>query len=137
VDIATNKIIGKHDGVTFFTYGQNKGLSLSGQTKKYFVCNKDIKKNILFVCDESHKDKYLSSTNCKAIQFNWINGIPKNKKITLRFRHRQKLINGEFKVVKNVVEISYKPTLSVTPGQFVVLYQKNICLGGGIVESIK
>jgi tRNA-specific 2-thiouridylase len=110
---------------------------LSGQTKKYFVCNKDIKKNILFVCDESHKQKYLTSINCKVIQFNWINGIPKNKKINLRFRHRQKLIKGMFKIVKNAVVLSYQPTLSVTPGQFVVLYQKSICLGGGIVQSIK
>jgi tRNA-specific 2-thiouridylase len=70
IDIVTKKVIGSHDGVSFFTYGQNKGLGLSGQTKKYFVCEKNIKKNILFVCDSSHKKKYLSSTKCEVSQFN-------------------------------------------------------------------
>jgi tRNA-specific 2-thiouridylase len=54
----------------FFTYGQNKGLSLSGQAKRYFVCKKDVKKNILYVCDEAHKDKYLTSSNCTVTNFN-------------------------------------------------------------------
>jgi tRNA-specific 2-thiouridylase len=54
----------------FFTNGQNKGLSLSGQKTKYFVCGKDVKKNILFVCDEQHKNKYLLSSKCELSKFN-------------------------------------------------------------------
>jgi tRNA U34 2-thiouridine synthase MnmA/TrmU len=70
IDILNNKVVGQHDGVMFFTYGQNKGLGLSGQTKKYFVCQKDVKHNILFVCDEQHKEKYLSSQKCELVEFN-------------------------------------------------------------------
>jgi tRNA-specific 2-thiouridylase len=94
-----------------------------------------VKKNILFVCDEQHKNKYLLSSKCELSKFNWISGIPKSKSIKIRFRHRQNLINGSFQIKSNKVFISYSPTLSVTPGQFAVFYQKNICLGGGIVNK--
>jgi tRNA-specific 2-thiouridylase len=54
----------------------------------------------------------------------------------VRFRHRQKLIDGVFTIIKDKVTLSYKPTLSITPGQFAVIYQNDVCLGGGIVNSI-
>jgi tRNA-specific 2-thiouridylase len=136
VDISSNKIIGKHDGVIFYTNGQNKNLNLSGFPSKYFVCGKDLKKNILFVCNAYFKNKYLMSTKCQLIKFNWISPKPTNKKIKIRFRHRQKLINGTFNKTKNGVLLSYTQTLSITPGQFAVLYDKKICLGGGIVDRI-
>jgi tRNA-specific 2-thiouridylase len=70
IDIVTKQKVGTHNGVMFFTYGQNKGLSLSGQSKRYFVCKKDVKKNILYVCDESNKNKYLTSSTCAVTNFN-------------------------------------------------------------------
>jgi tRNA-specific 2-thiouridylase len=66
----SNKKVGVHDGVAFYTYGQNKGLGLSGQSQKYFVCNKDMKHNILYVCDSQSKNKYLTSHQCELINFN-------------------------------------------------------------------
>jgi tRNA-specific 2-thiouridylase len=54
----------------FYTYGQNKGLGLSGQIQKYFVCGKNIKKNILYVCNASVKREYLASNKCEVIEFN-------------------------------------------------------------------
>lgn len=136
INIETNQKIGIHDGVAFYTYGQNKGLGLSGQTQKYFVCAKDIKQNILYVCDTKHINKHLISTKCELTNFNWINNIPKIEKVQIRFRHRQKLINGSFVIRKNKIILAYHPTLSVTLGQFAVLYQENICLGGGIVNHV-
>jgi tRNA-specific 2-thiouridylase len=47
------------------------------------------------------------------------------------------LINGSFEIKNKLVYLKYNPTLSVTPGQFAVLYQNKICLGGGIVKNIK
>jgi tRNA-specific 2-thiouridylase len=68
---------------------------------------------------------------------NWINKqIPKNNNVYLRFRHRQELIKGSFKIENRKVILNYGKTLSVTPGQYAVLYQKNICLGGGEIEKI-
>jgi tRNA-specific 2-thiouridylase len=54
----------------FFTIGQNKGIGLGGQHEKYFVCKKNIKKNILYVCNEKNKEKYLSSTKCIVKKIN-------------------------------------------------------------------
>jgi tRNA-specific 2-thiouridylase len=56
--------------------------------------------------------------------------------IDVRFRHRQKLISGKYNIVSKQVHLSYKPTLSVTPGQFAVLYKNNVCLGGGIITKV-
>jgi tRNA-specific 2-thiouridylase len=90
------------------------------------------------VCASNFVDKYLSSTQCLLRDFNWINGeIPLNKKVDIRFRHRQELIRGEFSIDKktNKFLLKYIKTNGVTPGQFAVLYQKDICLGGGIVVN--
>ncbi|MDE6477372.1 MAG: hypothetical protein K2L48_04270 [Mycoplasmoidaceae bacterium] len=70
VDIVTKEVVGQHDGMTFYTIGQNKNLGLGGQQNKYFVCAKDFKKNILYVTDSANKDKYLSSTKCELEKFN-------------------------------------------------------------------
>jgi tRNA-specific 2-thiouridylase len=78
----------------------------------------------------------LTSNSCELIDFNWINGIPKSNKVKVRFRHRQKLISASFEIKEGQTILSYDSTLAVTPGQFAVLYQKNICLGGGIVNKL-
>lgn len=135
VDILTKKKVGTHQGIMFYTYGQNKTLGLSGCENKYFVCGKDIQKNILYVVDSIHKEEYLSSTKCEVEQFNWINDPNEwiGKTVQVRFRHRMPLINAEFKIVGDKVLLHHDKTLSVTPGQFAVLYYKEFCLGGGIV----
>jgi tRNA-specific 2-thiouridylase len=56
--------------------------------------------------------------------------------VQIRFRHRQNLINGSFEIKGKKIILDYDSTLSVTPGQFAVFYQKDICLGGGIVNKL-
>lgn len=137
IDIDTNKIVGNHDGISFYTIGQNKGLNLSGQTQKYFVCKKDVRTNTIYVCNQLNKNKHLISNTCLLTKFNWINkDIKKQMVVDVRFRHRQKLIKGKYLIKNNQVFLIYKPTLSVTPGQFAVLYNKNVCMGGGIITKV-
>ncbi|MDR3249475.1 MAG: tRNA 2-thiouridine(34) synthase MnmA [Mycoplasmataceae bacterium] len=136
IDIVPTKPIGKHDGIMYYTIGQNKNLNLGGNNTKYYVCKKDVKKNILYVVNEKNKSKYLVSTKCELEEFNWINNaIPENKNILIRFRHRQKLIKGKFEIKNKKIFLFYTPTLSVANGQFGVLYQNNVCLGGGIIKT--
>lgn len=140
VDIDTNEIIGKHDGVVFYTIGQNSKLNLSGMKTKYFVCKKDVDNNILYVCSEKQKTKYLLSKVAIINQFNWINPkyIPKNnKRVLVRFRHRQKLIKCHFIINKDKsLKLIYKKgQLAVAEGQYAVLYHKKICLGGGVIDK--
>jgi tRNA-specific 2-thiouridylase len=70
VDIVTKKIIGNHDGIMYYTIGQNKNLNLGGNEAKHYVCKRDIKNNILYVVNEKNKDKYLCSTSCTLTDFN-------------------------------------------------------------------
>jgi tRNA-specific 2-thiouridylase len=70
IDIVTKRIVGKHEGIMYYTIGQNKNLNLGGNETKYYVCKKNIKQNILYVVDEKHKNKYLSSIKCIVKQFN-------------------------------------------------------------------
>mgnify|MGYP004447232267 FL=1 len=138
IDIETNKIVGKHEGIMFYTIGQNRSLGLGGQNTKYFVCKKDNKKNIIYVCGQKHKDKYLSSTKAELVKFNWINDPKqwKNKKVKIRFRHTGQLVDGKFEIKNDKVIIKYKKYLSVACGQFAVLYYGKYCLGGGIINKV-
>lgn len=138
IDIETKEVIAKHDGVMFYTIGQNNNLKLSGMKYKYFVCDKDINKNILYVVREENKQKYLSSKSCIINNFNWIRKPCGDKQIFVRFRHRQQLIMCLKVEQHNDGIIIYYPsdTLSVTPGQYAVLYQDGYCLGGGQIDLV-
>ncbi|MBR4486463.1 hypothetical protein IKS57_03800 [bacterium] len=59
IDVKTNKIIGTHQGIAFYTIGQRSGLNLGGFHTKYFVCKKDIEKNILYVASVEDEEEYL------------------------------------------------------------------------------
>jgi tRNA-specific 2-thiouridylase len=63
-------VLGKHEGVMYYTIGQNKNLGLGGQKQKYYVCKKDVKNNYIYVCDEKNKESFLSSCNCVVKNFN-------------------------------------------------------------------
>lgn len=139
-----NKVIGKHDGLFFYTIGQRHGLNIGGLQEKIFVVGKNIKKNILYVTSESQKNKYLSTNYVYLDKFNWI--LPWEDKINfkqvyyIRFRHRQKLISCYFKKKSNKkVELFYPETsLAVTPGQYAAIYTTNdICIGGGKIMKCK
>jgi tRNA U34 2-thiouridine synthase MnmA/TrmU len=85
------------------------------------------------VCRESCRKQYLTSHQCTLTKFNWISGISIHQNVQVRFRHRQKLIKATYKIINQHVILTYTPTLAIAPGQFAVLYYKNICLGGGVV----
>lgn len=139
IDIKTKKIIGKHIGTMYYTLGQNKDLHLSGQTSKYFVCGKDAKKKIIYVCSQEWKQKYLTSSQCELSNFNLINpnSLKSMSNLKVRFRHLQKLIKVKsFKKLNNKWILSYDKSLAVTPGQYAVLYKNKICLGCGEIKKI-
>lgn len=137
IDITTNQIVGKHIGVMFYTIGQNNNLSISGAKFKYFVCKKDQTNNILYVCREAFKDQYLKSTSCICSNINWINEPKQFNNLQVRFRHRQKLIDCSIIYDNKNLRIFYpNGCLSVTPGQYAVIYDGNECLGGAIIDEV-
>ncbi len=143
-DIITNygKVIGKHNGVFYYTLGQRKGLGIGGIKEVYnipwYVIEKNVEKNILIVAQGSC-NKYLMSVGLIAKNINWVN----NNQLSFPFlcmakiRYRQKDINC---CVENIDDINVKilfdsPVKAVAPGQSVVFYLSEICIGGGIIES--
>ncbi|QMT98629.1 tRNA 2-thiouridine(34) synthase MnmA [Mycoplasma tullyi] len=136
-----NKKIGEHDGLYFYTIGQSKRLHVGGTKEKIFVCNKNYDNNILYVCYESTKDSYLSSLSCELDNFNWLMNDKHsllNKKVWIRFRHRQKL--QECEIVSyhdNKVIVKYTKQIGVTPGQYGVIYDQDLwVVGGGKITKI-
>lgn len=142
VDIATNRVLGIHDGVMYYTLGQRKGLGIGGikgeVAKGWFVCKKDVKNNILYVAS-GKEDEHLFSDTCIVNEINLFNGkIEDSTHIYAKFRYRQKdlgvtLFNNEDGTITLKFDDYYK---AVTPGQACVLYDGDICLGGGIIDKV-
>lgn len=136
------KLIGEHMGLMYYTIGQRKGLDIGGQKGdeaggRWFVVEKDLKNNILYVAhgDESR----LYSKACEASTLNWIPEIPEEKSFecTAKFRYRQ----DEQKVCVHVqengklyIEFAARQR-AITEGQYAVLYRQERCLGGGVIEK--
>ena len=136
VDIDTNKKIGSHIGLMYYTIGQRKGLDIGGASDKLFVVGKDLDKNILYVAYGEDND-YLKSTSCIIDTVNWISDI-KPSKCTAKFRYRQKDNDVELEYLNNgEILVKYDNVKSVTPGQACVLYNGEEVLGGGIIKEVR
>lgn len=137
IDISTNKIIGDHIGTMYYTIGQRKGLNLGGQKERYFVCDKDLINKIIYVAPDSLEDKYLVSNYLEINNFNWITKPENLNNIYARFRHRQKLQLVNIEIINNKVIVKYEKQKNIVCGQYCVLYQNEICLGGGQIDLVK
>ncbi len=137
VDIDTNKVIGKHIGLMYYTIGQRRGLNIGGTKERMFVVGKDLKKNILYICIGDDND-YLISDSCIVDTINWLY----EEKVTscnAKFRYRQPDNKVELEWLdNNKVSVKYKEGVkAVTPGQACVFYKDDICLGGGIIKEVR
>lgn len=134
------KKVGEHIGLMYYTLGQRRGLGLGGTTEsqdRWFVAEKDMQRNRLIV---SHGDEsVLMSRSLLASSFNWIPEPPANSFCcTAKFRYRQPEQGVKVEVLPNGnVKVDFDELQrAVTPGQFVVLYDDEKCLGGGIIEQV-
>ena len=126
-------VIGKHQGLHFYTVGQRKGLGFSGGP--FFVTGSDVKKNVLKV---TRDEKNLLSREVFLSPCNFIGGVPKRPvRVKAKIRYRQAAAPGMLQPLsKNKARIVFdKPQRAVTPGQFAVIYQRNVCLGAGEIQA--
>lgn len=137
INIDTNEVIGKHIGLMNYTIGQRKGLNIGGTKDKMFVVGKDLEKNILYICLGEEND-YLISTSCLVDNINYL-GDEKLENVTAKFRYRQEDIPVHLEWLENgEVLVRYEQGVkSVTPGQACVFYNKEECLGGGIIKEVR
>ena len=135
IDIDTNKKIGEHIGLMYYTIGQRKGLDIGGNKDKMFVVGKDLSKNVLYVSFGDNEYLYSDSCIIDTINFN-CNLRP--KKCFAKFRYRQDDVPVELEYLdNNEILVKYEHVKSVTPGQACVLYDGDICIGGGIIKEVR
>lgn len=133
VNIETNEILGKHSGLMYYTLGQRRGLNVGGTKERMFVCKKDLDKNILYVAI-GDENKYLMSKACFLEDVNLLEDLKENCTAKFRYRQEEKKVKVTKKDGGLFVEYPYG-IKSVTPGQACVLYDGNVCLGGGIIKE--
>ncbi|MDP2910378.1 MAG: tRNA 2-thiouridine(34) synthase MnmA, partial [bacterium] len=121
-------VLGRHQGLWFYTIGQRRGLGLGGG-KPYYVLDKDIKKNVLIITN-NEKDLYKKELAVKNLI--WISGktpkFPLKAMVGIRYGHKPASA-----ILKNNKVVFLKPQKAVTSGQSAVFFQKNKLLGGGII----
>lgn len=144
VDIESGEVKGRHDGLMYYTLGQRQGLGIggSGNGQPWFVADKDLEKNILYVVQgDQHPSLY--STGLIATDVNWIAGSDQTPKdsfhCTAKFRYRQPdqgvtLTWREDGTVHVAFDEQQK---AITPGQAVVFYDGDVCLGGGTIDQVE
>ena len=135
VNIETGEVLGKHEGLMYYTIGQRRGLHVGGTSERLFVAEKDLDKNILYVA-MGDENKYLLSYSALIEEVNLLDKLP--KKCTAKFRYRQQDNSTETKVLDDGnVLINYPQGVkAVTPGQACVFYDGDKCLGGGIIKEV-
>ncbi len=134
VDIETKEVLGRHIGLMYYTLGQRRGLNLGGNELKHYVCEKDLKNNILYVAN-GDENKYLFTTSALVENFNFLTD-DRPSQCNCKFRYRQKDVSVNVEYLEdNMIKVSYTNVKAVTPGQFCVLYDNDVCLGGGIIKE--
>jgi tRNA-specific 2-thiouridylase len=134
--------VGKHAGVFFYTLGQREGLQIGGvrgrDTAPWYVVRKDTATNILYV-DQGHDSVWLLSQRLGSETAHWVAGAPPCATFacTAKTRYRQTDAACQVAVCDDGgVKVTFDaPQRAVTPGQSVVFYRDEICLGGAVIAT--
>ena len=137
-------MIGEHIGLSFYTLGQRKGIGIGGTKdstgEPWFVARKDLKSNTLWVC-QGHDHPWLLSHELTAVHPSWISGSAPDitETVTVKTRYRQS--DGACRLLSDSADAFTlgfdDPQWAATPGQSAVLYQGDVCLGGGFIDKVK
>ncbi|MCY7370628.1 MAG: tRNA 2-thiouridine(34) synthase MnmA [Polaromonas sp.] len=153
----TGRVIGEHVGLSFYTLGQRQGLGIGGvkargadlqaalargqrgvgEHEPWFVARKDLDTNILWAV-QGHDHPWLQSTGLSAQDCSWVAGTPPApSRLAAKSRYRQADAACELRAVSaSTCELAFDaPQWAVTPGQSAVLYDGDVCLGGGVIFS--
>jgi tRNA-specific 2-thiouridylase len=132
--------VGRHIGLAFYTIGQRKGIGLGGRRDgdgaPWYVAAKDVGANALVVV-QGHDHPLLQSHRVHAADLAWVAGEgPSYQDCTARTRYRQADAPCRLDALTgDTMTVSFAaPQWAVTPGQSVVLYRGEVCLGGGVIQ---
>lgn len=132
LDKSSGKILGHHDGAIFYTLGQRHGLDLGGGLP-YYVVGKDMDKNEVYVTTDLN-DASLWKSDVTLHSVHWINETPATGTYKIRIRHRAPLVDAALGEDDDTIRLSVTDQQrAVAPGQSIVIYNGDVCIGGGIV----
>jgi len=143
-DILTTdrRAVGRHRGLMHYTLGQRRGLGIGGvrgfSEAPWFVVHKDLTENRLYVTQDP-ADPHLLSNRLKAHRLTWISGHPPDPGSRLAAKVRYRQADQEVALEHlddDAMGLKFaQPQRAVTPGQSVVLYKGDVCIGGGVIDS--
>lgn len=130
-------VVGRHQGVAFYTLGQRKGLGLGGEGDRWFVVAKDPAKNVVFV-ERGERHPAMFCDELYAVEETWVAGAAPSLPLRCLAKARYRQPDQECVVSRSedgrlVVRFD-QPQRAVTPRQSVVFYQGGVCLGGAVIE---
>lgn len=142
IETVDGEVVGQHHGLMYHTYGQRQGLGIGGLQQHgeapWYVVGKDLQRNVLLVA-QGNDNPWLFSYALRATQLSWINRLPPALPLscTAKIRYRQA---DQSCVVEqdgdNAVRVTFMNSQrAVTPGQTIVFYDGEVCLGGAVIEQ--
>ena len=142
IETPDGDVIGKHMGLMYYTLGQRQGLGIGGLANysedPWYVAAKDLDRNVLIAVQGKH-DQLLYSDILVTEAMDWVAGEPpvQQGRFTAKTRYRQSDCSCEMRALPDGgVEVTFDdPQWAVTPGQSLVLYDGDICLGGGVIRA--
>ena len=128
------KTVGEHIGLAFYTIGQRKGIGIGGAGDAWYVAQKRVAENELVVV-QGHDHPLLLKKTLKAEDTSWTSGrSPDTPLHTAKTRYRQADAACTVTTAAEGIRVDFDaPQWAVTPGQSVVLYDGEVCLGGGVI----
>ncbi|OGV95661.1 tRNA 2-thiouridine(34) synthase MnmA [Microgenomates group bacterium RBG_16_45_19] len=135
----SGKVVGEHKGVWFYTIGQRHGFevkNVSPQTKPLYIFKKDLKKNILVVGTREACMRREFEVGEVYLRHETRSTIQDLSNVKVRIRHGGQLILAKIVIRDSRLMVQLaKPVFGVAPGQSVVFYNREICLGGGVISA--
>lgn len=141
IETPENLRVGEHQGLMFYTLGQRQGLRIGGkasaESAPWYVVGKDIQRNVLIVAQGEHHP-LLYQTNLTAKNCHWIQGSPAETEFrcSAKIRYRQSDQACSVKLQgSDECQVQFDcAQRAITPGQSIVFYKNNVCLGGGVIQ---
>ena len=141
IETPEGKIIGKHEGLMYYTLGQRQGLGIGGardsDNQPHYVINKDLSRNVLIAATGADHPLLYQST-LQAKDLHWVSGHPPKGPLhcsaKIRYRQADQACELSFNTDSTLCTVHFtQPQRAITPGQAIVFYEGTQVLGGGTI----